>query len=231
MKSRTQLKWLNTHICTMFSQWPTSTKGNGPSCLIPYYSWLHYTGQALLPLLFLDGFPWTYSHELLTHLFQVLAQMPFSQRRLSWPSYSTGIARQCYTPVEKAMATHFSTLAWKIPGTAEPGGLPSMGSHRVGHNWSDLAAAAAILHTLLCFSPWHLTLSNTHYNTLFTVCYPSYLTINILCVSLFHLLLNLLHFKQCLVHKHILRILVEWMNECWLYASYLSGHTYIYYLI
>ena len=33
-----------------------------------------------------------------------------------------------------AMATHSSDLAWKIPGTAEPGGLPSMGSHRVGHN-------------------------------------------------------------------------------------------------
>ena len=44
---------------------------------------------------------------------------------------------------EKAMAPHSSTFAWKIPWTGEPGGLPSMGSHRVGHNWSDLAAAAA----------------------------------------------------------------------------------------
>ena len=44
--------------------------------------------------------------------------------------------------MEKAMATHSSVLAWRIPGTAEPGGLPSMGSHRVGHDWSDLAAAA-----------------------------------------------------------------------------------------
>ena len=44
---------------------------------------------------------------------------------------------------EKAMAPHASTLAWKIPWTAEPGGLPSMGSHRVGHDRSDLAAAAA----------------------------------------------------------------------------------------
>ena len=43
--------------------------------------------------------------------------------------------------LEKEMATHSSTLAWKVPGTAEPGGLPSMGSHRVGHDWSDLAAA------------------------------------------------------------------------------------------
>ena len=42
------------------------------------------------------------------------------------------------------MATHSSVLAWRIPGTGEPGGLPSMGSHRVRHNWSDLAAAAAV---------------------------------------------------------------------------------------
>ena len=41
------------------------------------------------------------------------------------------------------MATHPSILAWRIPGTGEPGGLPSMGSHRVGHDSSDLAAAAA----------------------------------------------------------------------------------------
>ena len=40
------------------------------------------------------------------------------------------------------MATHSSVLAWRIPGTVVPGGLPSMGSHRVGHDWSDLAAAA-----------------------------------------------------------------------------------------
>ena len=45
--------------------------------------------------------------------------------------------------LEKEMATHSSVLAWRILGTGEPGGLPSKGSHRVGHNWSDLAAAAA----------------------------------------------------------------------------------------
>ena len=44
---------------------------------------------------------------------------------------------------EKEMATHSSVLAWRITGTGEPDGLPSMGSHRVGHDWSDLAAAAA----------------------------------------------------------------------------------------
>ena len=42
--------------------------------------------------------------------------------------------------LQKEMATHSSVLACRIPGTAEPGGLPSMGSHRVGHNWCDLAA-------------------------------------------------------------------------------------------
>ena len=40
------------------------------------------------------------------------------------------------------MATHSGVLAWRIPGMGEPGGLPSMGSSRVGHDWSDLAAAA-----------------------------------------------------------------------------------------
>ena len=44
--------------------------------------------------------------------------------------------------LEKEMATHFSILAWRIPGTGEPGGLPSMGLHRIGHNGSDLEAAA-----------------------------------------------------------------------------------------
>ena len=43
--------------------------------------------------------------------------------------------------LEKEMATHSSVLAWRIPGTGEPDGLPSMGLHRVGHDWSDLAVA------------------------------------------------------------------------------------------
>ena len=45
--------------------------------------------------------------------------------------------------LEKEMATHSIVLAWRIPGTGELGGLPSMGSHRVGHDRSDLAAAVA----------------------------------------------------------------------------------------
>ena len=45
--------------------------------------------------------------------------------------------------LEKEMATHSSVLAWRIPGAGEPGGLPSLGSHRVGHDCSASAAAAA----------------------------------------------------------------------------------------
>ena len=53
--------------------------------------------------------------------------------------------------LEEEMETHSSVLAWRIPGTGEPGGLPSMGSHRVGHDWSDLAAAAATCLHFVCF--------------------------------------------------------------------------------
>ena len=57
------------------------------------------------------------------------------------------------------MTTHSSVLAWRIPGTEEPGGLPSMGSHRVRHDWSDLASAAVQLVQLLSgvrlfVTPW-----------------------------------------------------------------------------
>ena len=61
----------------------------------------------------------------------------------TWLSYFTFTFH--FHALEKEIATHSSVLAWRVPGTAEPGGLPSMGSHRVGHDWSDLAAAAAVL--------------------------------------------------------------------------------------
>ena len=48
-----------------------------------------------------------------------------------------------FPALEKKMAIHSSVLAWRIPGMGEPGGLPSMGSHRVGDDWSNSAAAAA----------------------------------------------------------------------------------------
>ena len=52
-----------------------------------------------------------------------------------------------FLALEKEMATCSSVLAWRIPGTGEPGGLPSMGSHRVRHDWSDLAAATTTFPT------------------------------------------------------------------------------------
>ena len=67
------------------------------------------------------------------------------------------------------MTTHSSILAWRIPGTEEPNGLLSMGSHRVGHDWSDLAAVAAaacleagddtvmVISLLSPSKPWQLT--------------------------------------------------------------------------
>ena len=65
-----------------------------------------------------------------------------------------------FPALEKEMATHSSVLAWRIPRTAEPGGLLSMGSHRVRHDWSDLAAAAAaglpVHHQLPEFTQTHV---------------------------------------------------------------------------
>ena len=60
----------------------------------------------------------------------------------SWTRLSDFTFTFHFHGLEKEMAAHSSVLAWRIPGTGEPGGLPSMGSHRVGHDWSDLAAAA-----------------------------------------------------------------------------------------
>ena len=68
-----------------------------------------------------------------------------------WGSDTT--ERLHFHALEKEMATHSSVLAWRIPGMGEPGGLPSMGSHRVGHDWSDLAVAVLYLPTLKRFMP------------------------------------------------------------------------------
>ena len=56
------------------------------------------------------------------------------------------------------MAAHSSVLAWRIPGMGEPGGLPSMGSHRVGHDWSDLAVSRlAVAVCIYGRRQWHPT--------------------------------------------------------------------------
>ena len=65
---------------------------------------------------------------------------PWAARSRTRLSYFT-FTFHCHA-LEEEMATHSSVLAWRIPGMVEPGGLPSMGLHRVGHDWSDLAVAA-----------------------------------------------------------------------------------------
>ena len=80
-------------------------------------------------------------------------------RLQSMGSLKDATERLHFHALEKEMATQSSVLAWKIPGTGEPCGLPSTGSHRVGHDWSNLAAVAAaniILNIL-----YYLILENT----------------------------------------------------------------------
>ena len=63
----------------------------------------------------------------------------------SWTRLSNFTFTFHFHALEKEMATHSSVLAWRIPGTGEPGGLPSLGSHRVRHDWSDLAVAWTLM--------------------------------------------------------------------------------------
>ena len=60
---------------------------------------------------------------------QMVKNPPAMQEMQVWPLSQED-------PLEKEMATHFSTLAWEIPWTEEPGGLPFTGSHRIGHDWT-----------------------------------------------------------------------------------------------
>ena len=58
-------------------------------------------------------------------------------------------------PLEEGMATHFSILAWRIPSTEEPGGLWSVGSQNVGHDWNNLAAASWICRLMSFTRLWN----------------------------------------------------------------------------
>ena len=70
--------------------------------------------------------------------------------------------------LEMEMETHSSVLAWRIPGTGEPGGLLSMGSHRVGHDWRSLAAAA-FLAMLFFLLQWEMALFPYFFYLIFLV--------------------------------------------------------------
>ena len=132
---------------------------------------LNNSGESGHPCLVPDLKGNTFSFSPLRIIFAVgLSSMAFSQRRQCTPLHYSclenpmgggtwwaavhGVAKSQtrwsdftltfhFQALEKEMATHSIVLACRIPGTAEPGGLPSMGSHRVRHDWSDLAAAAA----------------------------------------------------------------------------------------
>ena len=103
------------------------------------------------------------------------------QAAFSWPKFPgkvrergiqspTEILHQCLPYLllyllEKEMATHSSVLAWRIPGMGEPGGLPSLGSQRVGHDWSDLAAAAALLYLVEIYTNLFISLQSVTVST------------------------------------------------------------------
>ena len=91
----------------------------------------------------------------------LLGNMQISPITYEWNCWGKGVVKSRirlsdftftfhFHALEKEMATHSSVLAWRIPGTGEPGGLPSMGSHRVRHDWSYLAATEDLLH----FTRW-----------------------------------------------------------------------------
>ena len=104
------------------------------------------------------------------------------------------------------MATHSGTLAWKIPGTAEPGGLPSLGLHRVGHNWSDLAAAAGTEGQ----TPWGLE-------------YPSRLSLRHLRTQQQHRLILNPSEPSSLVRTHRQPNILWWGQPCSFQARALAG--------
>ena len=82
--------------------------------------------------------------------------------------------------LEKEMATHSSVLAWRIPETGEPGGLPSMGSHRVGHEWSDLAVGdECIKETFYMKGLQWETMQSVAYQQFVLILHPWYLELEI----------------------------------------------------
>ena len=104
--------------------------------------------------------PSPFSPETVTILLITLT--PWVARSQTWLSDFTVFFH--FHALEKAMAAHSSVLAWRIPGTGEPGGLPPLGSHRVGHDWGNLAAAAIqkrkLKKTWLCQITANLVSSN-----------------------------------------------------------------------
>ena len=79
---------------------------------------------------------------------------------LSWTWLSDLTFTFHFHSLEREMATHSNVLAWRIPGMGESGGLPSVGSHRVGHDWRNLAAAAAVHACHKKYFTWFISLNH-----------------------------------------------------------------------
>ena len=147
-----------------------------------YTLWHDYWNQLQYPCLenLTDGGAWkAVAHEI-TKSRTWLSDFPFTFH---------------FNALEKEMATHSSVLAWRIPGMGEPGGLLSMGLHRVGHDWSNIAAAAAAntfinSHTLIflfaCITESDVTERLNNNRNLLTIVITLYIT----STQLIHLVLK-----------------------------------------
>ena len=116
--------------------------------------------------------------------------------------------------LEKEVAAHSSVLAWRIPGMGESDGLPSMGSHRVGHDWSHLAAAAAASPVLLLKVHWKILIE------------PDSWVVGPLCLDHHNLLEMTFHLENCWLPLGNCR----WVGNC-LIPSLSFTHTVGYLII
>ena len=136
--------WLKSVKISCFQIFLCSSLSNpAPAFLVLsfqiYRVWeLKYIGSFLFWSLKVIFFPVLLSFQIYSPLNLTLPMEEPGRTRLSDFTFTFH-----FHALEKEMATHSSVLTWRIPGTGEPGGLSSLRSHRVRHDWSDLAAAAA----------------------------------------------------------------------------------------
>ena len=150
-------EWLNTGISV---QWNITWQWKGTNCW-----YMQQLGQVIRSILLSEKDPFSKGHVLYESIYMIFLRRrqwhPISvllpgkshgQRSLvccsPWGHWELDMTQWLHfhfslSCIGGGNGTHSSVLAWRIPGTGEPGGLPSMGLHRVGQDWSDLAAAAA----------------------------------------------------------------------------------------
>ena len=144
----------------------------------------------------------------------------------SWTRLSDFTFTFYFHALEKEMATHSSVLAWRIPGMGELGGLPSMGSHRVGHDWSDLAAAAAAAAKTLCFVILVVTLQfighifNLPSDVMQLHVFKWYCTTSYTEREFHNSILQFPPPQILCHHRHIFRLTLSTLNCCFSLVSY-----------